>query len=255
MMACKLASKCRKAGDPFQCNALCYPYLKLHGEKGVNGVLGLANIPSAYADVTPSTVPFRDANPTAYAAVSAYCVSILENVEKGRGLYLYSIPNPDNPKGTGTGKTTATVAILTEYAIMSVILHTTHKKKAAALPALFVNASKFQNAFNAQFRGTPDMQQEASRAYYELKSRMLSADLLAIDDIGVRDATPAFLGEFYEVIDDRSNLRKATLFSSNVPLSGISTVLDERIESRIEGMAIPISFVGKDMRKGGALRC
>lgn len=96
------------------------------------------------------------------------------------------------------------------------------------------------------------MQQEASRTYYEMKGHMMNAELLAIDDIGVRDATPAFLSEMYEIIDERSGSGLATIFSSNVPLSDIAKSLDERIASRIDGMTAQVSFVGRDYRKGGA---
>lgn len=248
---CMLASRCKKAGDPDHCNALCYPYLKMHGESGRGGILGLADVPSDYSRQLASSLPFKTENPEAFAVVSAYCKNITENVEKGIGFYFYSIPNKDNPKGTGTGKTTAIAAIINEYVAARVVLQMKQLQPIDNRPALFVRASKFQNVFNSQFRGTSDMQQEASRKYYSLKESMISADLLAFDDIGVREATPAFLSEMFEIIDERSSERRATLFSSNVPLSDLHKLLDERIASRIDGMTAQISFIGKDNRKGG----
>jgi DNA replication protein DnaC len=251
---CLLAFKCKRAGDPEHCSALCYPFLKLHGESGKGGILGLAEIPSNYAGTKVSSLPFKSENPAAFKIIAAYCSQIVENVDKGVGFYFYSIPNKDNLKGTGTGKTTATVAILNEYIVARVIQHVKKEREISGIPALFVNASKFQNMFNSQFRGTPDMQQEASRKYYTLKQQMIDVELLAVDDIGLRDATPAFLSEMYEILDERAiEAGRATLFSSNVPLADISRSLDERIASRIDGMTVQISFVGKDNRKGGAL--
>lgn len=249
---CLLAFKCKKAGDPDFCHSLCYPFLKLHGESGSGGILGLAEIPSDYSRTLLSSLPIREDNPKAFAIVSAYVGNIVENVRNGIGFYFYSIPNKDNPKGTGTGKTTATAAILNEYVIARTIQHMKKEREIDGIPALFVNVSKFQNAFNAQFRGTPEMQQEASRKYYAIKERMLTVELLALDDIGLRDATPAFLSEMYEILDERSSEKLATLFSSNVPLSDLSRSLDERITSRIDGMTAQIPFTGKDHRKGGS---
>jgi DNA replication protein DnaC len=252
---CILASQCKKAGDPDHCHSLCYPYLKTHGFSGSGGIVGLADIPAAYTGMLLSSLPIQADNPEAFAFVSDYVGNIVSNVDQGIGFYFFSIPNKDNPKGTGTGKTTATAALLNEYIVARVVLHMKQERLIEGFPALFVNVSKFQNAFNAQFRGTPDMQQDASRKYYSIKRNMIAADLLALDDIGLRDATPAFLSEMYEILDDRSGSKLATLLSSNVPLSDLSRSLDERIASRIDGMTEQIAFRGKDHRKGGALGC
>ncbi|WP_244491468.1 ATP-binding protein [Paenibacillus jamilae] len=223
----------------------------MHGESGKGGILGLADVPSDYSRQLASSLPFKAENPEAFAIVEAYCKNIIENVDKGVGFYFYSIPNRDNPKGTGTGKTTASAAIINEYVVSRVVQQMKQLRTIDKRPALFVRASKFQNVFNSQFRGTPDMQQDASRKYYGLKENMISVDLLVIDDIGVREATPAFLSEMFEIIDERSSERRATIFSSNVPLSDLHKLLDERIASRIDGMTAQISFSGKDNRKGG----
>jgi DNA replication protein DnaC len=223
----------------------------MHGESGKGGILGLAGVPRDYSRQMASSLPFKNENPEAFAVVSAYCKHVIDSVERGVGFYFFSIPNRDNPKGTGTGKTTASAAIINEYVAARVVQQMKQIRPITNRPALFVKASRFQNVFNSQFRGTPDMQQEASRNYYGLKSNMLSVDLLVIDDIGVREATPAFLSEMFEIIDERSSERKATIFSSNVPLSELHKLLDERIASRIDGMAAQISFSGKDSRKGG----
>ncbi|MFS0841185.1 DNA replication protein [Paenibacillus sp. 1P03SA] len=249
--SCMLAKHCKKAGDPEFCTPLCFPYLKMHGDSGSGGLQGLANLPSAYARQDVASLPFKTDNPEAFAVVSAYCSNIADNVDRGVGFYFYSIPNKDNPKGTGTGKTTATAAIINEYVTTRVVQQMKQIRPLTNRPALFVKASMFQNVFNAQFRGAPEMQHEASRRYYDLKEAMLSTYLLALDDIGLREATPSFLTEMFEIIDERSAERRATIFSSNVHLKDLPRLLDDRIASRIEGMTAQVSFVGRDHRKGG----
>ncbi|MBC9785912.1 ATP-binding protein [Heliobacterium chlorum] len=211
----------------------------------------MAGIPKVYAGQTTANIPFERENPVAYAAVQKYCADVLGKVTKGCGLYLFSIPQMDNPKGTGTGKTTAAVAILNEFLVARTIQHVKKERQIDEIPALFVNASKYQNVFNAQFRGTPEMQQTASYQYYQLKERMMRTELLVLDDIGVREATEAYRAEFYEVIDGRVIEGLTTIYTSNLPLPEIARLLDDRIVSRIEGTAIPVSFRGVDHRKAG----
>ncbi|MZP28674.1 ATP-binding protein [Heliobacterium undosum] len=250
---CLLSSQCKKAGDVALCHAHCYAYLKLHGASGKGGLLGHTGIPVAYAKVTANRLPFKSDNPEAHQLVFAYCQNVLQRVTEGVGLYLYSVPNSVNPKGTGTGKTTAAVAILHAYLVARTIQHVKRTKPIFQLPALFVNASTFQNRFNAQFRGPREMQEKAAVAFYECKIDMAQAELLVLDDVGVREATEAYRNEFYEVIDHRCANQKATILTSNEPLEPIARLLDPRIASRIGGMTIPVSFEGEDQRNRAML--
>lgn len=247
---CMLKGKCKRVGTD-DCHVRCYAYLKLHGESGTGGILGLANVPSKFATLTIDDLPFAKENPNAAAIVTRYCSSILSPVGKGTGLYLYSIPNEKNPKGCGTGKTTAAAIIINEFVIARVITHLKKECRIDEVPAFFGSVSKFQNTYNSQFRGTKEMQDEASRKYYNTKERMQTVELLVLDDIGIRDATEAFKNEFYEVIDERVSEGRATIFTSNVPIQTVGEMMDERIASRIEGATVPVTFVGEDKRKRG----
>ncbi|MCW2279121.1 ATP-binding protein [Heliophilum fasciatum] len=245
---CLLSMRCKRKSEPDYCTSQCYAYLKLHGESGTGGVWGLANVPHAYAQVTVHNLPIQPSNPDAYLVIREYCRHVQAQVGDGVGLYLYAVPSAQNPKGTGTGKTTSAVAILHEYLVDRVIQHVKHERPIEQLPALFVNASKFQNQFNAQFRGPRERQEMAAVAYYDSKEDMVAAELLVLDDVGVREATEGFKNEFYEVIDDRCAERKATIFTSNEPLERLGKLLDPRIASRVEGMTIAVSFEGRDHR-------
>lgn len=248
---CALASKCKRAGKEQYCNNLCFPYVRMYGESGNGGVVGVASIPKAYRTSRAANLPFQGANPGAYKFIRLFAKDVVEKVDEGVGLYLFAVPNESNKKGTGTGKTTAATAILNEYLSERVILEAKKERTIEDVPGMFINVSKFQNAYNAQFRGTPEMQAQASETYYRMKSRMMNVPLLLMDDIGIRDATEAFKNEFYEIIDERASELLATVFTSNVPVDRLATMLDERIASRIEGSTYPVPFGGEDKRKKG----
>ncbi len=248
---CYLAHKCKRAGEESQCNNLCYPFIRLHGENGEGGVIKVAGVPKKYRSNRSDQLPFEEANPKAFKVITVYCKDVINQVKRGTGLYLHGIPNEQNPKGCGNGKTTAAVAILNEYLIARVIQDVTKEQRIDNVPALFMNVSKFQNTFNSMFRGTKERQEQAAEGYYTLKARMKKVPLLVMDDIGIRDSTESFKSEFYEIIDDRANEGLATIYTSNVPIKALEKILDERIASRIEGATAIIPFSGKDNRKRG----
>lgn len=247
---CMLSTTCRAAGNQEYCNQLCYGYRFFHGADGTKGIWSTANIPKLYGRIRVDELPFSKENPVAYAVVKDFCNDVIQFVSEGCGLYLYSVPNQQNLKGTGTGKTTAAVAILNEFLVARVAEHIRDTRRVEDIPGLFVNVAHLQNLFNSQFRGPKVMKEEASDQYYMQKGYLMNVELLVLDDIGVRNSTEAFMSEFYEIIEERSSEKMATIFTSNVPLEAITSSLDDRITSRIEGMATPVYFEGRDNRKG-----
>lgn len=250
---CMLQTTCRVVGNREHCNQLCYGWRYFHGADGTKGIWGVAEIPKLYGRIRVDELPFQKENPKAYAIIKRYSSEPLKFTGEGRGLYLYSVPNPTNPKGTGTGKTTAAVVILNEFLVARVAEHIRNVRRVDDIPGLFVNISKYQNLYNSQFRGSKGQQEEASRKFYEKKEYLITVELLVLDDIGVRDATEAFMNEVYEVMDERASEQRATIFTSNVPLEVIAASLDYRIASRIEGMAVPVPFEGRDCRRRESL--
>lgn len=248
---CLLGERCKKAGDKDHCISTCYPYVRLYGESGKGGIVTASRIPKAYRDILIKDIPFGNSNPKAKRIITTYATHIIEQVENGTGLYLHGIPSANNPKGTGNGKTTASCIILNEYLAQRVIREIQKVERIDDIPAIFINASKYQNMFNAMFRGTIPMKEEASEAFYNLKKTLKKVKLLILDDIGVRDATDAYKSEFYELIDDRVNEGLATIYTSNVPTADLEKILDDRIASRIEGSTLPVPFGGEDMRRKG----
>lgn len=251
---CKLASSCKVAGRGGYCNAFCSPFLLLHGDTGMNGLWKATNVPPKYKNSFMGNLPIGNTNKPAYGFVKAYTGNILENVNKGVGLFFYSIANGENRLGTGTGKTTTAIAILHEYLLARVKEQSTGGRIIEVNPALFYKASELQTLYNSQFRGTQQMTDLASIRYYKVKKLVMSAELLVLDDIGIRQKiTDAFENELTEIIDSRDSKVLTTIYTSNLPIEKLADTLGDRIASRMEGMTEQVAFVGKDYRKGGVL--
>lgn len=248
---CKFAGTCLKAGTE-SCNNLCYPFVFLHGTQGDTGIWKTRNVPKKYDNCWMHNIPIKESNPKAFSVIEKYCGSVVDYVvEKGVGLFLYSIPNAENRFGTGTGKTTSAITIQNHFTLEASREYLRGNMKFEYNPSLFVKASELQNKYNEQFRGTPEMQKEASEKFYHLKDKMKKVPLLILDDIAIRELTQAFENELYEVIDTRATNELATIFTSNLAITELGNMIGDRIASRIDGMTVKVAFQGKDFRKGG----
>lgn len=224
-----------------------YPNTRLFGENGDGGLLAVANVPSKYRTATIDNLPFEEDNPKAHAIITRYGNKIVETVDKGIGLYLFGIPTQENPKGTGTGKTTASIALIQAYLRQRIIMELKQERPIHDMPAYFVKMAKFQNIFNSQYRGSSSTKEINGDKYHALKTKMIETDLLVLDDIGLRGLTESLQNEVYEIIDERDTYEKATIYTSNVPIDQLE--LSEQLISRIDGMAHAIPFAGKDNRR------
>lgn len=247
--SCLLASSCKLAGNERFCNQTCFPHTRLHGENGDGGLLAIANIPTKYRTSTLETLPIQADNPRSYAIAQKFGATVYEKVQEGVGLYLYGVPNEANPKGTGTGKTTTAIALVIEYLRERVRMEAKGIRPIDGLPAYFVKMSKFQNVYNSMFRGSREKTEENADVFAALKKKMTTADLLVIDDVGLRGMTEALQNELYEIIDEREMNGKSTILTSNTPLSMMAEIVSEQVVSRIDGMAYQVSLGGVDHRK------
>jgi DNA replication protein DnaC len=244
--------ECSFHKDTRECDYTCYPCTFMHGvEGGKGGLWATTGVPKKYKGARLSNLPIAEANPKAYAIVKKYCENVLTFAQdKQVGLFLYSIPQDDNPFGTGTGKTTSAVTILNHFVIERARAYLKGQQELKDNPAIFVKSTELQNSFNAQFRGTRQMQEDASVRYYNLKKALKKTELVVLDDIATRGSriSEAFEDELYEILDFRSTNGHSTIFTSNVTLEEMSKSLGDRIASRIAGMTVKVGFKGSDNR-------
>jgi len=226
-----------------------YQQTRLRGLKGDGGLMAVANIPKKYRDTTINNLPFGESNPRALKLIRKYGLTSIDKVENGVGLYLFGKPSTENVKGTGTGKTTASIAIIDIYLKERIYQEMANIRQIKNVPAFFMKMAKLQNVYNSQFRGSKDATEKNADHYQALKRKMIECDLLVLDDIGLRGITETLQNELYEIIDERDTNERATIFTSNVPLDKLGELFSEQLISRIEGMTIEIPFTGKDNRK------
>jgi DNA replication protein DnaC len=243
-MECILSRDCKRVGTEV-CNNFCYPYVVLHGTQGDGGFWKTRNIPSKYSDYLRSNLPIEAENPMVYKAVLNYIDNIIDRVQNSnRGIYFTG--------NTGTGKTTTVVTILNEYLLARVKQYVSGGKPITVNPVLFVRLAEFQNIYNSQFRGTPEMQNDSAVKYYSFKQKMKEVELLVIDDIALRGCPEGFQNELYEIIDTRATEDATTFFTSNVVYEELPEYVGERITSRIQGMCgKQVILKGKDNRESG----
>lgn len=246
---CKFDELCSKRGTP-RCSPICAAYTFMQGEYGNKGLWATRKVPFKYDGCRLSNLPKLSPDVTD-KTVRLYAENILEKVSGGVGLFLASKPTTENRFGTGNGKTTTAATLVNEYTIARAHQHLRGENRLTdkANPALFVKSSEFQNMYNAQFRGTSDMQNEAAAKYYSFKEAMMKVELLVIDDIALRSGTDAFINEMYEIIDHRAVEELCTIYTSNIPLKELTSIYGDRIVSRIEGSTYSLYFDGKDHRK------
>lgn len=238
------------------CAVNCYPFVFLHGTTGEGGFTGVMNVPKRYKGILLKDLEVSEGNEQSFNTFRKYVADLNKYVrEKNVGLFIYSEPTPTNPLGTGTGKTTIATAILNEYLVFRVREKLKGQADINGIPCFFLSASEYQNAYNSQFRGTSkEIQQENADRFYSLKDLVKRVELLVIDDIAVRDMTEGFKNELFEVIDYRTTNDLTLIFTSNYSLTEVSSIVGERIASRIDGACGLVKVTGEDRRKGGLFK-
>ena len=79
--------------------------------------------------------------------------------------------------------------------------------------------------------------------------RVLSCDLLILDDLGSEMTTAFVQSALYQIINTRLMERRSTIISTNLTPEGIAQRYSPQIASRIEGEYTLLPFVGRDIRR------
>jgi DNA replication protein DnaC len=155
--------------------------------------------------------------------VRAYIDDLEANLGAGRGLWLMG--------GTGTGKTT--LAMLVSTAALDV----SHSVAIYSLPKLL-----------ARIRKTYDSER-GEDSYLEFFERLISVDLLHIDDLGAEKRSDWVLEQLYALVNERYEAQKSIIVTTNLEQTELEEQIGPRTVSRlVEICGDPLPLRGPDHR-------
>lgn len=223
------------------------PAVALYGASGVGGRVGSANLPADYVGVTVANSPARRSETGAYKMVDAYAETFgrLFGPESNtiKSLYLWS-------DAKGNGKTTTACALINAYILASYMNAMKAGKQAVQRPAFFLDANELQTVYN-QFnrpRVPDEIAEPAAATYYRWLQAAKITPFVAIDDMGVRQASDALRGDIHTVINHRTANRKPTVYTSNEPIAALADTFDERLYDRVRDQCVVVEFSGTSQR-------
>jgi DNA replication protein DnaC len=179
-------------------------------------------IPRRFKGVSFDRPPVTEIAPAVTRVVSRYVRTIDEQLDAGRGLWLFG--------SVGTGKTT--LAMLVSKAALergrSVAIY--------SLPRLL-----------AEIRMTFD--DGTDRSYVDLLDRLAGVDLLHIDDVGAEKTSPWVLEQLYAIVNARYEEERSIVLTTNLERDALADQINERTVSRLEEMCEILPLFGSDARQ------
>lgn len=175
---------------------------------------------SYYDDSADGTSPREQ-----MSVVFSYCRKYANSFSAGSPNLLFQ-------GGTGLGKTFLSACIA--RAVADKGFSVCYETASAALDAF--EAKKF--ARDAETAETASVKVE----------RMLSCDLMILDDLGTEMPTPMSVSALYTLINTRLVNGKKTVISTNCSDDDLQRRYSQQICSRLEGEYFKLSFVGRDIR-------
>jgi len=179
-------------------------------------------IPRRYRGVSFDRPPVTEIAAPIVTAVRRYVGQIDEQLDAGRGLWLFG--------SVGTGKTT--LAML----VSSRALEAGRSVAIYSLPRLL-----------AEIRTTFDG--ERSGSYVDLIDRLSEVDLLHIDDVGAEKTSPWVLEQLYTIVNERYVEKRSVLITTNLEREALAEQINERTVSRLEEMCEVLPLWGPDARQ------
>lgn len=224
MKKCWAESYCKMFNEQrTNCHAHCIGYIQLQN------LYSMSNMPKKYQYDMP-LVP-DDIDRQSFLYLKEWKENVKENVEQGRGLFLYS-------KTKGTGKTSWACKIANEYARHVAL------KNNLRCRILFVPVPGFLDEMRQNMNNPTE-------EFQEMRENIKKADLVIWDDIGTESPTNWVREQLYIFINNREANGLSQIFTSNVDLELLKDekYLGERIVSRIVGSCDLIEFKSKIDRR------
>lgn len=161
-----------------------------------------------------------------------YLKSVSDNivtfVSSGRNIYMWS-------NMTGNGKTAWSLRLAQEY------LEKIWAKSDMSCRVLFINVPKF-------FLALKDNITEKNEYVSQIKSNVLSADLVIWDEVALKTLTPFEMENLLSLINNRLDCGKSNIYTSNISPTDLLNIVGDRLYSRIINMSDVLEFRGEDKR-------
>ena len=236
-----------KRGGCATCQATCQHRIALEGLNGKGGRIGAAKVPSEYRDLTLATSPARTEQSKIYGMLTKYVATFERqfdaSTERVKSLYLWS-------KNPGTGKTSTATALINEYIVAHYLGSLKRGIQPIQRPAYFFDANSFQKLYTGFTRnGIPkEIAEKNSRLYYTQMELAKTTPFVVLDDVGVRSVTDGFRQDIHDIINHRDANGMASVFTSNVPITDLSEIFDERFYDRVRHEGAVLHFSGESRR-------
>lgn len=216
---CWYAEKCNKYKTEF-CNAGCIRYMEL------DYLMQNSGIPRARQYATALVPAKQDVE--AFLTLSKIRDDIVNFVDGGESVYIYS-------ENFGNGKTTWAIKLMQRY------FDCIWAGNGFKARGVFIHVPSFLTKIKEGI-GKRD------EDFENLKSRLLTADLVIWDDIAA-----VKLGDFdhtnlLSYIDHRKLNLLSDIYTGNMPPDDLRQALGNRLASRVWNESTPVKFVGADRR-------
>jgi DNA replication protein DnaC len=200
---------------PCECRSRMVAHARLRGIDSV--------IPAKYRGVSFDRPPVTEMNEIVVRRVREYCASITQQLDEGRGLWLYG--------SSGTGKTT--LAML----VSRVALEAGRSVAIYSLPKLL---SRIRRTFDAE---------TGEQSYSDLFERLATVDLLHIDDLGAENRTEWVLEQLYALVNERYESQRSLVVTTNLEEHELEEQIGGRVVSRlVEMCGDPLPLFDEDRR-------
>jgi DNA replication protein DnaC len=180
-------------------------------------------IPRRYRDVSLEIARNDGVNPVVLKVVGDFLEEIGSRLDKGHGLWLAG--------GVGAGKTA--LAML----VSKTALEAGRTVAIYSLPKLL-----------ARIRATYE-KDLGGDSYTQFFDRLISVDLLHVDDLGVEKRSDWVLEQLYSVVNERYETQRSMVVTTNLEQPALEEQIGERTVSRlIEICGPPLTIDGDDLR-------
>lgn len=168
------------------------------------------------------------ADKAAFTQLATIQQNVVSFVTSGKNLYLHS-------PITGNGKTAWALRLLQSY------FNAIWYKTSLQCHGLFINVPRLLLAIK-------DSYSDPNEYAAAVKERVLEADLVIWDEVGVKELSPHDHEQLLNFINYRIDAGKANIYTSNLPPEQVRLLLGDRLYSRIINCSTQIKLCGKDKR-------